>query len=193
MRAFVAIDLPEAIRDAITDLQGWLPVGRQVVAENLHLTLAFLGEQPDPVIGEVDEALAALVVPAFDLQLAGLDVFGGRSPDLVFLGVAANPALRHLQRKIMTALREGPGLDLARVRFRPHVTLARFSRRPDAAGRERLGAFLAAHADVRLPAFRVRRFTLYSSVLGRGVARHHPLADYALVPSPADPEAGAAP
>ncbi|MCB1398890.1 MAG: 2'-5' RNA ligase family protein, partial [Rhodobacteraceae bacterium] len=93
MRAFVALDLPEPVVDAIGALQEWLPLGRHVAPDNLHLTLAFLGEQPDGVIAEADAALQGLRLPAFELSLCGVDVFGGPAPGLVFLGVAPNPAL----------------------------------------------------------------------------------------------------
>ncbi len=179
MRAFVALDLPEPVVDAIGALQEWLPLGRHVAPDNLHLTLAFLGEQPDGVIAEADAALQGLRLPAFELSLCGVDVFGGPAPGLVFLGVAPNPALGALHRKVMGALR-GAGLGLGRVRFRPHVTLARLPKRLGAGDRDRLGQFLAAHADLRLPPFRVGHFTLYRSTLGRGAPLHEVLADYPL-------------
>ena len=46
MRAFLALDLPQETRDALIRVQADLPVGRPVPCENLHLTLAFLDEQP---------------------------------------------------------------------------------------------------------------------------------------------------
>lgn len=179
MRAFVALDLPEQAIDAIGALQEWLPIGRHVAPDNLHLTLAFLGEQPDWAIAEVDAALRGVILPAFDMTLAGVDVFGGAAPGLVFLGVVPNPALVHLQRKVMGALR-GAGLELGRVRFRPHVTLARLAKRTGTGDRDRLVAFLAAHGDTRLPPFRVEHMTLYRSTLGRGAPLHEPLALYPL-------------
>jgi 2'-5' RNA ligase len=45
MRVFVAIDLPDEVRRELETLQNALPVGRPVPAENLHLTLSFLGDQ----------------------------------------------------------------------------------------------------------------------------------------------------
>ena len=42
MRSFVAIDLPEAAREALERLQDDLPVGRPLAPETFHLTLAFL-------------------------------------------------------------------------------------------------------------------------------------------------------
>lgn len=183
MRAFLALDLPAAVLDAIADFQAALPTGRLVAPEALHLTLAFLDEQPAPVLAEVDVAMRGLRAAAFDLELAGVDTFGGRSPDLVFLGVAPNAALDHLHRKIMAALR-GLGLELGRVRFRPHVTLARLPRRIAPRDLDRLAAFLATHAALHLPGLRVERFTLYRSTLRPEGPIHQALADYPLLPQP---------
>lgn len=179
MRSFVAIDLPEPVVDTIGDLQEWLPIGREVAPDNLHLTLAFLGEQPVQAIAEVDATLETLRFPAFDLELAGVDVFGGSAPGLVFLGVAPNLALQQLHRKVMGMLRAA-GLELARVRFRPHVTLTRLPRRLGEQDRDRLAAFLARHGDLRLDPFRVEHVTLYRSTLGRGAPLHEALAHYPL-------------
>lgn len=179
MRAFVAIELPEAVIDQIVAVQEHLRAGRHVEADNLHLTLAFLGEQSDSAMVAVDEALQDLRAPGFDLELAGIDTFGGDAPHVVYLGARPNPALEALHRKVMAALR-GAGLDLGRVRFRPHVTLARFGRRLDGVERDRLGRFLSAHADAHLAPFAVDHFTLFRSILGKGAPVHQALADYPL-------------
>lgn len=179
MRAFVAISLPEEVVDQIVALQEHLRAGRHVGADNLHLTLAFLGEQSDSAMRAVDEALEALRGPGFALELARIDTFGGDAPQVVYLGVQPNPALEALHRKVMAALR-GAGLELGRVRFRPHVTLARFNRRLDGIERDRLGRFLSAHADARLPPFPVDHVTLYRSILGKGAPVYEALADYPL-------------
>ncbi|AXI53875.1 hypothetical protein C1J05_04605 [Sulfitobacter sp. JL08] len=47
MRVFVAIDLPDEIRGELERLQEYLPVGRAVPSDNLHLTLSFLGDQSE--------------------------------------------------------------------------------------------------------------------------------------------------
>ncbi|MFN6952073.1 MAG: 2'-5' RNA ligase family protein, partial [Albidovulum sp.] len=46
MRAFVAIPVPEDIRDRLEALQADLSVGRRADSETFHVTLAFLGDAP---------------------------------------------------------------------------------------------------------------------------------------------------
>lgn len=179
MRAFIAIDMPDLARDALSDLQSDLPTGRLAPHDNLHLTLAFLGEQPVELFEDAHAALTSLDLPAFDLQLAGTDTFGGNAPKVLFVGARPNPALDRLHAKIRSLL-HGAGLMLDRQRFRPHVTLARFPARVTAPEMERLRRWLLAHADFVAEPFRVDHVTLYRSEVGRGGAVHDPLARYLL-------------
>ncbi|MFC3117545.1 2'-5' RNA ligase family protein [Jhaorihella thermophila] len=72
MRAFLAIGLPDAAVRDIRRLQARLPVGRAVPRDNLHLTLAFLDDQPEEALEALDAELQALRAPGFDLRLSGL-------------------------------------------------------------------------------------------------------------------------
>ena len=179
MRAFLAIDLPEAAEAAVAPLQEALGAGRAVPAENLHLTLAFLGEQPEPALGALDDVLERLRAPDFELEPAGLEIFGAKAAEAVALGIRPSPALDHLHGKLRAAI-HAAGLDLPRARFRPHVTIARFGRRPEGRDRARLAAFLAAHGDVRLPPFPAGGVTLFRSTLTRDGAIHEALRVYPL-------------
>ena len=87
MRAFVAIDIDDAMLDRLEEMQLGLP-GRIVPRENLHLTLAFLGEIGETLLREVHQGLAALQLNAPELRVTELDVFGGKKPKLAFAGVS---------------------------------------------------------------------------------------------------------
>lgn len=137
MRAFVALDLPEALTDPLTRLQAGLRVGRPVAEENLHLTLAFLGELPEHRLDDLAEGLALLRLSPVELSLGGLDLFG---PALAAL--ARGEGLEALQARVLRAVREA-GQPLERSRFRPHVTIARLPQTPSASESARLGEFLA--------------------------------------------------
>lgn len=179
MRAFVAISFPDEVVDALLDIQMALPVGRLVPAENLHLTLAFLGEEPVSVIETVHETLNKLSAPGFALELAGLGTFGNRHPANVHIAARKCEGLAGLHGKIRSLL-HGAGLMLPRERFVPHVTLARFSRNMSPADVHRLGMFLASHADSNLGPFKVTQFSLIRSTLGAGAPSYDALAHYAL-------------
>ncbi|MFC7608726.1 2'-5' RNA ligase family protein [Teichococcus aestuarii] len=59
-RLFVALPLPEALREQLSDLAGGLPGARWVPPENYHLTLRFIGEVEGWRADELDEALAGI-------------------------------------------------------------------------------------------------------------------------------------
>ena len=179
MRAFVAIDLPDAVRGEIAALQAGLRPGRKVPEENLHLTLAFLDDQPEAALRNLHERLAEVVLAPFELRLAGLDLFGGKRPRLVYLKAEPVRQLLELHRQVRRCARE-VGMELPRERFRPHVTLARFRRDMPEDQMAQVGTFVAEHGTVTLPAFEVAQFCLFGSTLHPEGAVHEILAEYSL-------------
>jgi 2'-5' RNA ligase len=183
MRAFLGLQLPEPVQDAMEDLQAEIPVGRSVAPENLHITLAFLDDQPTATLEALHEELCAVRAPAFALSVQGLDLMGGKSPKVLCANIAANAALNQLHSRIRTRV-QAAGIALPRVRFRPHVTLLRFSRRlqPDALAK--IGRALQAHGDFRIQDFPVESFNLYRSTLLPEGPRYDVLAHYPLGGTP---------
>lgn len=178
MRAFVALELPEAVLMPLTRLQAGLAVGRAVPEDNLHLTLAFLGDISEPQAAALAEALDTLELPAVTLTLRGLDLFGGRRPSVLFVA-AEGEALARLHDKVARAVRVA-GIALPRERFRPHVTIARFARDLSAKDQQRLGEFLMLNGRFALDPVPGETVTLYRSHLSSDGAIHEPLAQYPL-------------
>jgi 2'-5' RNA ligase len=178
MRAFVAIDLPDRVRTALEAVQERLPLGRAVDPDQMHLTLAFLGEQPDDLIETAHQALEGIRLPPFELHLQGLGTFGDRQPTVLWAGVRDPGPVKALHDRILPAL-HGAGIVLERRRFRPHVTLARFDRTATA-DHERLATFLARWNGFPSPPFLVEDFGLWRSTLLKAGAVHEELARYPL-------------
>lgn len=177
-RVFLAIDLPDSIRAALTVQQFLLPLPLRVEPETLHLTLVFLGEIAMPVLAGVHEAWEILRWPALTVQIQGFGLFGGTRPRLCYAGLAPNPALMALQAKVETAARRAGAAPESR-RFVPHVTLGRFPPPPPEA-LFRLECAVVAGAGFVLPSFEVRELVLYESHLGGRSARYDVLARYPL-------------
>lgn len=178
MRAFIAIPVPDETAAALVRLQAALPHGRPVPEDNLHLTLAFLGDVPEPVLADLDDALAVLAWIAPEVRFSGLDSFTEAERGTVFAAVERTEALVGLQAKLETLAR-GLGSDLPRRRFRPHVTLTRGKRRPSGLARDRLATQMGMHMEI--PGFLAEEIVLYQSILMPSGARHTALASYPAV------------
>lgn len=161
-RLFVAIDLPDAVRDELARRCSGLPGARWVRRDQMHLTLRFIGEVEDGVAAAVRAALARIQASPFELAVRGVGQFPPRgAARVLWAGLDAPPALLALQGQVEAAVR-GLGLPPEDKPFSAHVTLARFKAPPPPAA---LARFLRQHAGLTSPPFAVGHFTLYSSRL----------------------------
>jgi len=158
MRLFVALALPDSVRESLLALQGGVPGARWQTREQLHLTLRFIGEVDGHQMTAIDDALATVAAPAFVLQLKAAGSFGGKIPRDLWAGVRTCEPLNHLQRKIESALQR-VGMPPDRRKYTPHVTLARLKGRQDG----RVADFLTDHALYASDEWPVEGFVLYSS------------------------------
>ncbi len=122
MRLFLAIQLSPEMKDALISAQDRMydrgVRGRFTPEENLHLTLAFIGEYPDPA--PVLDALSGLSFTPFELALEGMGCFG----DLWWAGLRESVPLAAVVRKLRRSLAEQE-IPFDRKRFSPHITLIR--------------------------------------------------------------------
>lgn len=181
IRAFVGIGMPDEIAAALGAAQTGLP-GRLIEPENLHLTLAFLGELPGPALEDVHYALDGLSAPVFQLRLEGVDSFGRPQPTSAHVRAMPDAGLSHLRSKVARAVREA-GAALDGRRFTPHVTLARFGAGLGPDDAQDLAAWFGRRADFRAGPFPVSEFTLFRSHLGRRGAAYEALEHYPLQPA----------
>jgi 2'-5' RNA ligase len=101
--------------------------GRPVPAENIHLTLAFVGAWPLARLPELLDTGAQLRGAAIELAL---DTLGGfRRAGVAWIGAAATPPLAALATSLATPL-VAAGVALDDRPLAPHVTLARKCRGP---------------------------------------------------------------
>lgn len=176
IRLFVALELPDDLRDRLALMQGGVPGANWVDPENLHVTLRFIGEVPERSAAEIDEMLAEVSGAPFEVTLAGMDSFSrGREATSIWVGVARDEPLMALQKRIDRSLTRA-GFPTDEKRYLPHVTLARLKRAPEA----RVAGFIAEHSLFRAEPFLAQRFTLFSSRLTPDGAIYSPEADYPL-------------
>ena len=122
VRLFIAVQLSEEMRDEICRAQGELLCmgvrGSYTPRENLHLTLAFIGDYSDPE--QVLEVMSGIPFEPFELRLDGMGCFG----DLWWAGLKPSPGLQGYVRQLRHALAE-EGIPFDRKRFSPHITVLR--------------------------------------------------------------------
>jgi 2'-5' RNA ligase len=189
LRAFVAVPLPDAIRDALGDLQGdldrRLPQGavRWTKPQGIHLTLKFLGETPVSRLAAAETALAVIArnAPAFSCAIGPVGCFPNFSrPRVVYVGVVEpSGRLSRLHGAIEEALGRISFPPEAR-RFTPHLTLGRVNRRASRDAAARVGQVVESTAFDSRVEVSADRFELIRSVLRPTGAEYTVLSAYPL-------------
>ena len=134
MRLFIAINLPDWIRDEIWDSAESMRERRYairwVALEAMHITLKFLGEVSVHREDAVKEALEAATdgVTPFVLHLEGFGAFpDARRAKVLWVGCKPPVQLRRLYEKVEESM-GGLGFTAETRAFHPHVTLGRLRR-----------------------------------------------------------------
>ena len=129
MRLFIALDIDEAVRERIArfveGVSGFAAGARWMRPESLHVTLKFIGEQPEPVVDQIKQALSNVSASTAEIQFRGYGFFPtARSARVFWVGIEAGPQLATLAAAIddKTAALGIPKEDRA---FSPHLTLGR--------------------------------------------------------------------
>jgi RNA 2',3'-cyclic 3'-phosphodiesterase len=160
-RAFIALDLPEAAQERLSDVCQNLPGADWAYSDQLHLTLRFLGE-PDPeTFAVIREALHGLSARSFPLTLRGMGFFPLRGePEILWAGVSKNEGLLSLRHKVESVLARN-GMPPDTRKFFPHVTLAKVGGSREAW----VGRYIADHALFSIPDIPIQSYALFSSRL----------------------------
>ena len=154
VRSFVAVELPEELKNELIELNGRLKSGghagvRWVDPRGIHLTLKFLG---DVAVNRLDDITAALVeatreLPTFQLEVGGLGVFPNpRRVRVVWVGISGEiDRLQLLQQRVESSLVK-IGFPAESRQFTPHLTLARVRDQISPDERQSFGHFIESTA-----------------------------------------------
>lgn len=176
-RLFLAIELPEAVRQALVQLQKGGAGVRWSSTRTMHLTLRFLGDTPLAAIGGLQRGLRDVAFAPFELVVDRLGGFGRRPQPVLWAGLAPSPQLSALHDRVDGVLETVLGLPRER-RYSPHITLGRMRD-----GGLPMPEAFAAGQGLHL-AFPVDGFTLFASELRPAGAVHTALARYPAAPKP---------
>ncbi|WP_158781768.1 RNA 2',3'-cyclic phosphodiesterase [Pantoea sp. BAV 3049] len=169
-RLFFGLSLPDEIRQSLIRWRAdTFPAeaGRPVAADNLHLTLAFLGEISKKKSEALKQLAGRIKQPGFTLTLD--DAGHWPRSGVVWLGPKQSPRGLLQLAEILRSQAARSGCYQSPMPFHPHVTLLRNATQP-----------------VTLPPrnfrwqFHVERFALFESVFAKGRTQYKELADWEL-------------
>ena len=128
MRLFVAIRPPAPVRDALLDAMDERPGVRWQDEDQLHLTLAFLGEVDPRVEQDLVDSLAAIRLPPFEVTIRGVGHFEHKGvPSTLWAGLAPSEPLARLQARVVAACRRASSNSPSDVCAGAGRTQSRFS------------------------------------------------------------------
>lgn len=126
MRLFIAINLSDTVKDklsaAVNELKKKGVSGNFSLKDNLHLTLAFIGETNR--LNDVTKAAEKTECEKFAIDFGELGVFRRSGGDILWVGIYAGEPLLKLQKKLTRNLTEA-GFKLDDREYSPHLTLCR--------------------------------------------------------------------
>lgn len=194
MRLFIALDIDDGIRERlarfIDGVRNFAPDARWVKPESLHVTLKFIGEQPDDAGETIKQALSTVVTGATEIDFRGYGFFPTAKAARVFwIGMEAGPELASLAAAIDAKL-STLGIAKEDRAFSPHLTLARAAGGSGAPRRlqgdrpnrefQHLQEKLSALPAPEFGSMTAREFFLYQSQLSPRGSKYSKLAGFTL-------------
>jgi 2'-5' RNA ligase len=169
IRSFLAIELPEAIRNKIDEIQRDLKSShadvRWVSPEKIHLTLKFFGNTEEARVESIIKAIENPVrnTPAFIVKVRRIGAFPHwKNPRVIWMGlIDEKGTLSPFQKELETEL-EGIGFEPDARPFRPHLTLGRVN---SSRGKEELIRKVERYQEGDFGEFCVERVILFKSDL----------------------------
>jgi RNA 2',3'-cyclic 3'-phosphodiesterase len=196
MRLFVALDIDEAIRERILrfveGIHNFAPDARWMKPESMHVTLKFIGEQPDAALESIKQAISGMTErgTATEISFRGYGFFPTpKSARVFWVGIEAGPELAALAATVDEKL-SALGIPKEDRAFSPHLTLARGAGASGSPRRNRqdrhnstfhiLQEKLAALPSPEFGTMTAREFFLYQSQLSPKGSKYTKLAKFAL-------------
>jgi 2'-5' RNA ligase len=194
MRLFVALDIDQSIRERIMrfveGLRNFAPDARWMKPESMHVTLKFIGEQPDATVESIKQAMSGITGTATEISFRGYGFFPTpKSARAFWVGIEAGPPLPALASAIDEKL-SVLGIPKEDRPFSPHLTLARGAGASGSPRRNRqdrhnqtfhiLQEKLAALPTPEFGTMTPREFFLYQSQLSPKGSKYTKLAKFTL-------------
>lgn len=158
MRCFIGVDIPEGLKPGIIELQKHLSGYdvKLVEPQNLHFTLKFLGDIPEPE--KISSRIRSVKMPSFEMELAGAGCFPSEKfIRVVWIGAYSKDII-NLQKTVEDALYP----EFPREKFAPHLTIARARSQKF---RDEISELIKKNGETFIGKMKVEGFSLKKSVL----------------------------
>ncbi|MBE0575805.1 MAG: RNA 2',3'-cyclic phosphodiesterase [Desulfuromonadales bacterium] len=179
VRAFLAIPLPQQLKDAVKtlqrNLQAQIPDARWVRPENLHLTLHFFGDVEQETLEKIKVSVLSVkgCKRPLTVEVKGLGAFPNwHRPRILWLDLEPKDQLRQLYESCREQLQH-VGLVTDSRPYSPHLTIGRLRQRKSCL--TDLNALNASIGGKLVGRFSVDRLILFESRLHADGAEHIPL------------------
>lgn len=173
LRLFFGLEIPESVKQRLLSIQQPIIGARWQSADQLHLTLMFLGNLEAQQLPDVRESARNLPVKPFDLTVSGIGCFGHPDhPKNLWAGVQPVEELAELHDALNQRLALC-GFGQEKRTFRPHITLSRFKKQPGS-----VRELLWEHQEVHAGTFSVNRLALFQSIQGSRGSTYRVLARF---------------
>lgn len=185
MRFFIALEIPsenlaqfQSIQQSLHTL---IPQVKLTALDKIHLTLAFIGEQPDQLKGKLTQVIqdAALGIPTFTVTPAYIDGFPNlHHPQVLWVGVKGD-----IDKILLIRERIKDGLQSLRLpiderRFTPHITIAKLN------GNFKVSKELEVNLEelmaIPFDPIKITAIKLFESLPQNGFHKHNTLAEIKL-------------
>ena len=168
-RCFIAVAIPEGIKNQLSGLQSKLKHARADVKwtrpNSIHITLRFLGYMTDDGLAKTNEAMAETVknFAPFEVEVKGSGTFPERGrPRVIWVGLKkGEPELTDIFKKLEQELIKR-GLGEADKPFKGHLTLGRIKTGKNI---EKLVEYLEKEGGISFGAFEAGSICLFRSQL----------------------------
>lgn len=173
LRAFIAIELPQSLQDAIGKQTARLHqtlgdnIIRWVPPQNMHLTLKFIGNIANIHLDFLKQLLTRTTEshPQFDMQIGGIGPYpNSKRPRILWAGIHAPADLASLQRNIEVGASR-LGYEKEKRPFSPHLTIGRVRQNIDAADLKKIRSALDGIQIGSIGSARIDSIHLYKSEL----------------------------
>lgn len=185
MRFFIALEIPsknilqvQVIGDKLHKL---IPQTRLTALDKIHLTLAFIGEQPDELRTELTQIIrnATQNMPSFEVTPAYIDGFPNiHHPNILWVGVKGDIDKILLIRESIKDGLENLLLPVDDRRFVPHISIAKLSEEITIRGALELE--LEKIMTLPFDPIEITSIKLFESVPNEGFHAHNTLAEITL-------------